>query len=277
MEYSLDGEYLASGSEDGSIRIWHRESFHTTTSTPHMERPIQTPKQADKIMSGSRVSNVMAALSFSRTDSNLLASGGSNGEINVWNVENQACVHTFNPGRGRITSLFFAGGAGGADIACIAVANTGSIIRLWRAEGSSEFASETMGEGDLRGGTVAHRCVVFFPCGSFVATGVTSRTGNENKSALALYELETMSKTKSVVMPDLFATCLAVSSDSKLLVCGGVLGRIRLVQTDDFSIQRDLDIRGEGSNMPVYSVAFDPTCRVLAFGHQNGRLELRAL
>jgi WD40 repeat protein len=134
MEYSLDGEHLASGSEDGSIRIWHRESFHTTTSTPHMERPTQTPKQADKIMSGSRVSNVMAALSFSRTDSNLLASGGSNGEINVWNVENQACVHTFNPGRGRITSLFFAGGAGGADIACIAVAGTGYIIRLCKAK-----------------------------------------------------------------------------------------------------------------------------------------------
>jgi hypothetical protein len=48
MEYSLDWEYLASGSQDGSIRIWPAESFHTTASQTYSERPTRTPQQADK-------------------------------------------------------------------------------------------------------------------------------------------------------------------------------------------------------------------------------------
>jgi WD40 repeat protein len=102
LEYSLDGEYLASGSGDRSIRIWRTESFHSTSSNPDSERGTRTPKQADKILLGSRIS---VSLSFSRTDSNLLASGGSNGEIKVWNVKEQACVHSFASGGGWIHSL----------------------------------------------------------------------------------------------------------------------------------------------------------------------------
>jgi hypothetical protein len=49
----------------------------------------------------------------------------------------------------------------------------------------------------------------------------------------------------------------------------------RDVLGDDFSIQRDLDPRGE--LIPLSSVAFDPACRVLAFGCHDGRLELRTL
>jgi WD40 repeat protein len=265
MEYSLDGEHLASGSGDGSIRIWHAESFHTITPQPHMERPTRIPKQADVFISGSYL---IVALSFSRTDSNLLASGGSNGEIKVWNVKEQACVHTFNPGRAFIRSLFF---AGAADIACLAVSQTGYVIRFWRAEGSSNFAIETIGEADR--GVSSLPGAPFSPSGSFLATSFGARTRNE--STIALYETETMTKTQSVVMPGFTAAWVAVSPDSKQLVVVCSRGRIRLLQTDDFSIQRDLDTTGEGT--AVCSVAFDPTCRILAIGYQDGSLELRSL
>jgi WD40 repeat protein len=84
-----------------------------------------------------------------------------------------------------------------------------------------------------------------------------------------------MAKTQSVVMPDFTANCVAVSPDSKQLVYGGNKGRIRLLQTDDFSIQRDLHTKGEV--MSLSSVAFDPACRVLAIGCREGSLELRRL
>jgi WD40 repeat protein len=270
MECSLDGEHLASGSGDGSIRIWHTESFHATASKPHMERPTRTPKQADKIMLGSRVSNIMA-LSFSRTDSNILASGDRNGEIKVWNVKEQACIHAVNPRRDPMISLCF---AGGADIACIALAGA-SVIRLWRAEGSSDFASETIGKADLGG--LCLLGAAFSPSGSFVATSLFSSTGDVIASTLALYELETMTKTQSAVTPGFIATCFGLSPDSKQLAVGDCTGGIGLLQAGDLSTQRDLDARGEGSKMPVLSITFDPTCRVLAFGYQDGRLELRAL
>jgi WD40 repeat protein len=269
LKYSLDGEYLASGSGDGSIRIWHAELLHTTLSKPYMERPTQTPKEADTILLGCRLSTT--ALSFSQTDSNILASGGLNGEFKVWNVKEQACIHSFNPGRGQIRSLFF---AGGVESACIALTHTMSIIQLWRAEGSSNFARETIREADI-GGSGLIPGAAFSPSGSFVAATFFPRTWNGNESTLALFDLETMTKTQPVVMPGFTATCVAVSPDSKELVVVGSRGRIRLLQTDDFSIQRDLDTTGEAKK--IWSVAFDPTCRVLAIGCREGSLELRRL
>jgi WD40 repeat protein len=274
MERSLDGEHLASGGGDGSVRIWHTESsLHATTSQAHMERPTRTPKQADTILSGSHFSTT--ALSFSRTDSNVLASGKQNGDINVWKIKERACIHSFFPDRVTIgvsiSALFF---AGGADIACLAAARTGSVIRLRRAEGSSDSSSETMGEADR--GRTGLNTAVLSPSGSFLATSFISRADFELNSTLELYEFETMTKTQSVVMPGCNATtCVAVSPDSKQLVYGFSNGRIRLLQTDDFSIQRDLDTTGEAN--AISSVAFDPTCQVLAFGHADGRLELRSL
>jgi WD40 repeat protein len=133
------------------------------------------------------------ALSFSRTDSSRLASGGSNGEIKVWNVKEQVCIHSFNPGHGFIRSLFF---AGGTDIACHAVTHAMAIIRLWSAEGASHFASETIGEAD-RGG-LSPRYAVFSPTGSFLAT--SARTGTGNESTITVYELETMTITGSLLL-----------------------------------------------------------------------------
>jgi WD40 repeat protein len=185
----------------------------------------------------------------------------------LWNIKEQACIYSFNPLRGLIQSMFF---AEGTDSACIAVSQTGSIIRLWRSEGSiTDFASETVGEVDQDGAFPLG--AVFSPSGSSLATSFRSRTGDA--SILAWYEIETMTKTQSVVMPGFSATCVAVSPDSKQFVYGDYNGRIRLLQTDDLRIQRVLDTTGV-----VSSLAFDPTCGFLAFGCQDGRLiELRTL
>jgi WD40 repeat protein len=284
LEYSSDGKYLASGAGDASIRLWHTESLHTRTyssNTFGIERRTTTtriPEQADKILLG-HLSTAMK-LAFSRTDSNLLASGGLCGEIKLWNVKEQACIYSFQTyGRGNICSLFFAGGDSSA---CIVVASNpvteaGSIIRLWKAEGSSEFTSETIDEPGLGGHIVPP---AFSPCGSFL-TSVTSSPRDKNVKTIDLYELETMTKIQSVVVSGFIVSCFALSPDSKQLVIGDIKGRIRLLQTDDFSIQRDLNTgRGEPqptSNEPVWCVAFDPTCRVLAFGCRDGRLVLRTL
>ena len=117
---------------------------------------------------------------------------------------------------------------------------------------------------------------MFSPSGSFLATSRYSYT--DRALTLRLYELETMTKTQSVVMPGMRrALCFSVSPDSEQLAVGYYRGNIRLVQSDDFSIQRDLNLRGESSNAAVLSVAFDPNCRVLACGYRDGTVELRTL
>jgi WD40 repeat protein len=265
LEYSLDGEYLASGSSDGSIRIWNRESCNTTSSQANRERPTRTLKQAD---TNPFLNRTLRVLSFSRTDTNILASGGDNGEIKVWNIKEQACIHTVNLDRGPIHSLVF---AGGEDTACIALAGA-SVIRIWKPKGASDFTIGIIGDADVSGHTLRAE---FSLSGSFLTTSSLSRAGDGNKSTLALYVLEPMTKTQSVVMPGFVAACIGLSPDSKQLVIGGHKGRIHLLQTDNFSIQRDLDATAEAKT--VCSVAFDATCRVLAIGSHNGGLELRSL
>jgi WD40 repeat protein len=266
LEHSLDGEHLALGSSDGSIRIWRAVSFHAASSQTHRARSTRTPKQADIILVGSCNSSIVAsiiALSFSRTDSNSLASGGFNGQIKLWNIKEQACIHSFNPRRAPVFSLVF---TGGADTACIAL--TGAmVIRLWKPKGSSDLASETVGEAHLGGLSLPGAALS--PSGSFVATRAP------NGTVLALYEIESMTKTQSVVMPGFIVTCVAVSPDSKQLVYGSAKGRIQLLQTNDLSIQRDLDTIADAK--AVCSVAFDPTCQFLAIGYRDGILELRSL
>jgi WD40 repeat protein len=144
---------------------------------------------------------------FSRTDSNLLALGGCCGEIKLWNVKEQACDQSFDSRNGAVQALFF---AGGADCACMPATNAGSVIWSWRAEGSSDFASETIVNGTHSKGTAM--CGAFTPSGSILA--------NSSGLTLALHELETMTKTGSVVLPGVNPACFAMSPDSKQLVVG---------------------------------------------------------
>jgi WD40 repeat protein len=269
LEYLLDGEHLASGSEDGSIRLWHAEYFLALSSNSSRERSTSTSKQADTIL---LCGGVVTTLSFSHTDSNLLASAGYDSHIKLWNVKEQACIHSFDPGLGSIRCLCF---AGGADSACLALAGLESFIRLWKAEGSADFASEAIGVAT----SLRHDG---FPLAAFSASGLFLTTCRysfrENESTLDLHELGTMTKTQSVVLSDFnAAACFAVSPDSKHLVVGDTSGRIRLVRTDDFSSQRALDARGRSSSNRVLSFTFDPTCRVLACGRDDGTLQLHTL
>jgi WD40 repeat protein len=92
LECSLDGEHLALGSEDRSIRIWHSGSFNSTSSNTHRQKTTRTPQQAGTIILGGG-GNVMT-LSFSRTDSNILASGCTAGVIKLWNLSRSKHVST---------------------------------------------------------------------------------------------------------------------------------------------------------------------------------------
>jgi WD40 repeat protein len=205
----------------------------------------------------------------------------------LWNVEEQACIHSFHTlPTDIIPSLLFSGGDRSV---CNAVLSTRSLIRLWRAGGSSEFTSEVI---DIPGGLDErdllrdHDCTItprtaFSPCGSFLTIVYSSPLRVEYGTTITFYELETMiKKSQTAFIPGFASLCSGVSPDSKTLVLGDLQGRNRLHQTDDLilGIQRDIDTRRPPPiNAPLWSIAFDPTCRVLAFGCPGGRLELWTL
>jgi WD40 repeat protein len=226
LEYSSDGTYLASvvSGQGGSIRLWHTVSFHTTSTKTYSETPTARPlvHQADiSILLGNHSS--VAALAFSRTDSNLLASVGWLGNIKLWNVKEQACIHSFQVPRKNIrpTLLF----AGGDRSVCNAVLSTGSMIRLWRAAGSSEFTTEVIviPGASLLGQVLDQRdptgtvCPSFSPCGSFLTIAYSSPSREGRGTRIDFYDLGTMLKSQSVVLPLFDSLRSALSPDSKQL------------------------------------------------------------
>jgi WD40 repeat protein len=274
LQYSLDGRYLASGSRDQSIRLWRI----TSGSAAHSNSPDESRNrgasrgtlqaQSDIILLGHGA--YISALAFSPTDSNLLASGCFAGEIKLWDVINQVCIHAFNPQLSTIDTIFF---SPGDNIQCYVVTRLGTMIRIVR-NSRMEFAATILEEPSLRQFPIC----AFSPCGTCFAA--ISDTGIVNKKELALFDLRTMAKTQSVFLSDGTGSLagIAMSPDGKKLATTNTNGGTRLIQCHDLTIQTNVDtIEEQWQAQGRQPVAFDPTSRFIAVGRLDGRVELRTI
>jgi WD40 repeat protein len=267
LKYSLDGRYLASGSSDGLVRLWR-----TVTSESAAHSSSSDASQSDIIILLGHEHKI-TALTFSPTDSNLLASGCKAGDIKLWDVTKQVCIHAFNPRLAGIEVIFF---APGDHIRCYVVTLSGPMIRLERKKKRNkrlEFAHTILEEPSLG----IYPLVAFSPCGTRFAA--MSYMGNGFDWELSLYKLKTMAKTQSVVVSGDHCNFagIAMSPNGKKLVTTGATGRILLFESHDLNIQKYVDNLEHRSNeaQGLWPVTFDPTSRLYAVGCVGGRVELR--
>jgi WD40 repeat protein len=272
LQYSLDGKYLASGSEDGSIRLWRATSESATHSSPLDEsRNRGTSRGILQVQSDINLlghsSAAISALAFSPTDSNLFASGCREGEIKLWDVINEVCIHAFDPHLWSIETIFF---SPGDNIQCYAVTTRGRMIRIVRNK-RMEFAATILEEPSLG----KYPRAAFSPCGTFFAA--ISYMGSGGKWELALFDLRTMAKTQSVFLSggSTDYAGIAMSPDNKQVATVKRSGGTRLFECHDLTIQKYFD--NSDDDVGIFSLAFDPTSRVLATGRYDGRVELRTL
>jgi WD40 repeat protein len=276
LQYSLDGRYLASGSRDRAIHLWRITSAsaaHSNSSDESRNRGASRgtlQAQSDIYLRGHR--GFINSLAFSPTDSNLLASGCGAGQIKLWDMINQVCIHAFNPRLSTIRAIFF---SPGDNIQCYVVTSTrGRMIRIVKNK-RMEFAATILEEPSL--GRLPHAAVS--PCGTCFAA--LSYSGSGSKWELALFDLRTMAKTQSVFLSgyDGFAG-IAISPDGKKLAITNSKGGTLLIECHDLNIQKCVDTIEE--QMPdealgLRPVAFDPTSRFIAVGRLGGRVELRTI
>jgi WD40 repeat protein len=263
LQYSSDGRYLASGSGDWSIRLWRMTSESAAYSSSSDESRNRDP---DIIMLGHSTS--IWALAFSPTDSNLLASGCVAGEIKLWDVISQVCIHSFHPLYSTINTIYF---PPGENIHCYVVTNSGRIIRITRNK-KMEFAATRL-EPSL--GSDPH--AAFSPCGTCFAS--MSYMASGSKWEVALFNLRTMAKTQSFFLPggpnDL--ADIAMSPDGKKVAITNNSGAAQLFECHDLTIRKSVDTLEQRSDEDEgrWPVAFDPTSRLFAVACLDGRVELR--
>ncbi|MBE9039734.1 trypsin-like peptidase domain-containing protein [Oscillatoriales cyanobacterium LEGE 11467] len=306
--FSPDGKTIASGSVDGTVKLWNREGelLQTLESRGDSVNSVAFSPDGKIIASGSedgtvklwnREGKLLATLeghenrvnsvAFS-PDGKTLVSGGVDGTVKLWNPEGEL-LQTLVGHENSVNSVAFS-----PDGKTIASGSEDNTVKLWNPEG--ELLQTLVGHSD------SVSSVVFSPDGKIIASGSEDNTvklWNRERELLATFE-GSGGKIFSVTF----------SPDGKIIASGNIDGTVKLwnregelLQTlvghsdsvssvvfspdgntlvsgsDDSTVKlwnrkRELLATFEGSGDEVFSVAFSPDGKTIASGNEDNTVKL---
>jgi len=278
--YSLamtpDSTTIASGSNDGIIRLWD-----TRTG------------QRKRILIGH--ASIVASLAFS-PDNATLASGGWDNTIRFWNPHTGQ-QHGMLKGRGSINSLMYSPDGG-----ILASGDSNGIVHLWDVRTQQQ-------KNILKGHTSNVYSVAFSPDGRSLASGEQDKiihlwdvdTGERKKTitdhthyvssvlfspdgttlvsgswdkTIRFWDAHTGEYKKTLIWDTI--SCLALSSDGKMIASGGVFSRqnsITPVSLWDLKTGQEKKTF-MGHTDWIHNVLFSPDGTTLASGSRDGTILL---
>lgn len=241
---SPDGRAIASGSFDGTIKIWNLETGALIrTLTGHSD-------------AGEMVSSVAIA-----PNGTLLASSsnGYGGTIKIWNLATGELLYTIAG-----TSLGISSIAISPDSQLLASGSEEGDIYLWNLE-----SGEAIGTFSGHLGTVFS--VVFSPDGQTLASG--SQDGSIKLWAVASQPTESgLAQTENQQLSGHVGTVFSVafSPNGKMLASGSSDNTIKL-----WDLSKGQEIKSfSGHAGTMFSVAFSPDGNTIAGGTLTGRIKL---
>jgi WD40 repeat protein/serine/threonine protein kinase len=180
---SVGGESLAVGEETGTVEVWGLRS------------------RVSHVVMATRVGAVVEALAFS-PDRKLLAAGGENGAIKLWDRATGAEQAALRGHQTRIRCLCFSG-----DGSVLASASDDNTAKLWDVATARERTT-------LRGHNGEVRAIALSPDGRTVATGVDDGT-------VKLWDIATAQEIASLDAQHGGIQVVTFSADGKTLASGG--------------------------------------------------------
>ena len=288
VAFSADGETLASGSHDETIRVWEvgtgnqlrtiPNSYYTGDPTRYASRAygVALSPSGQIVASGgeyrSRSSDVgnialwevntgerlwlelidpdwTAGISFS-PDGQTLASGGSDNTISLWEVSTGNLIRAFVGHTDAVHSVTFS-----PDGQLIASASEDSTVRLWAITGRHIRTFE--------GHTDNVYSVAFSPDGQMLVSGSGDQT-------IRLWDVGAGRHLRTLTGHTDTVRGVDFSPDGQTVVSGSADTTIRLWEAITGRHLHTLI----GHAQPVWSVAFSPTEQKLASAHEDGNILL---
>jgi WD40 repeat protein len=239
VAFSHDGRMLACGGHGGTVQVLGLDRL--------------PPSTVHTLYTGAgRVISV--AFSPRRW---LLASGGEDGSVRLWNLQTSAEVRSLTGHREEVFGLAFS-----PDGQLLASGSFDGTVTVWAPEANTRRQRRTLtGQGWVRD-------VAFGPDGRLLAT-----CGDRDR-AVRLWDPATGKLLRTLLGHDERVAALAFSPDGRLLASGGEMndGTVRLWNPATGALLRTLTTGDTGD---IHSVAFSPDGRLLATsGGREGALRL---
>jgi len=273
ISFSPDGQLLASGSDDQTIRLWNTQDGtclmvlqgHTGGVTSVCFSPngqflasagedtsIRLWSVADrtllKILPGH--SRWVRTVTFS-SDGQTIASGSEDRTIRLWNVETGTCLKTLQGHTGWVTSLSFSPNG-----QTLASSSEDASVRLWNAQ-----------DGTCLKQLQGHSSCVWKV--AFNLDGQTLVSGSADRSA-RLWDVRDSTCLKTFQGQTSGITSVSVSPDGSTLASSSYDALVRLWDMQQETGSRDLS----GHTSWIWSVAFHPNGQMLASGSNDQTVRL---
>ena len=273
VAFGANGDTIASGSADGTIRVWNAASGqHNLTLVGHEGAVLSvaysssggtitsastdgTIRLWDAVFGGHRqtltgYTNYISSVAFSTTEG-VLASGSTDGTVRLWNTNAGVSTHTLTGHTAWVGSTVFS-----PDGATLASASDDDTIRLWNAA-TGEHQQTLTGHAD------AVSSVTFSPDGGILASGSFDSTIRLWDAATGKLQQVLMGQSEGILS-------VTFSPDGDTLASSRTDGTIYL--WDVASGQHYQTLTGHTDY--VRSLVFSPDGATLASASDDGTIRL---